>query len=120
MVQAVALGWLGASLRDRPAAAMPLSQYETLSADPAAMGPGPHIRAVFAPNMTLADLKSLLAANGLTVIRGPSDAGAYTLAPADPRATAARLEPTIAALRADARVLFVEPAVNDAPPSPAR
>ncbi len=30
------------------------------------------------------------------------------------RATAAGLEPTVAALRTDARVLFVEPAVNDA------
>ncbi len=114
LVQAVALGWLGASLRDRPSSAVPPAAYQTLAADPMSAIPGPHIRAVFAPAMTLGELKALLAANKLTIVRGPSDAGAYTLASTDARATAAGLEPIVAALRTDARVLFVEPAVNDA------
>lgn len=115
VLQAVALGWLGASLRYRPDAAARAPQYETLSEDPATLAPGPHIRAVFAPGMTLADLKSLLAANHLIVVRGPSDAGAYTLASTDARREAGMLDPAVAALRSDARVLFVEPAVNDSP-----
>ena len=120
VVQAVALGWLGATLRDRAASAQPGS-YQTLSTDPSfstdakAAASGPHIRAVFAPVMTLGELKSLLAANGLVVIRGPSDAGAYTLAAADARIGAGVIERAVAALRSDARVLFVEPAVNDLP-----
>ena len=115
LVQAVALGWLGMSPHYRPAPMTPTPQYETLSEDPGTAAPGPHIRAVFAPSMTLADLQALLAANRLTVVRGPSDAGAYTLACTDTRVTASMLVPTIAALRADGRVLFVESAVNDAP-----
>jgi hypothetical protein len=115
VVQAVALGWLGATLRDRPAASALVAKYQTLSADPQTAATGPRIRAVFAPAMTLADLKSLLAANNLIVVRGPSDAGAYTLASNDARIGAGGLDASVAALRSDARVLFVEPAVNDSP-----
>jgi hypothetical protein len=114
VLQAVALGWLGASLRDRPAASGPVAKYQTLSADIAAAAPGPHIRAVFTPGMTLAELKTLLAANNLIVVRGPSDAGAYTLA-STVRDAAGGLDAPVAALRSDPRVLFVEPAVNDSP-----
>jgi len=113
LVQAVALGWLGASLRDRPQSAVPPAQYQTLSADPVPLAPGPHIRAVFAPAMTLAELKALLSSNDLTIVRGPSEAGAYTLA--STRAMPMGIEPVVAALRTDARVLFVEAAVNDTP-----
>jgi hypothetical protein len=115
VVQAVALGWLGATLRDRPAASALVAKYQTLSADPQTAATGPRIRAVFAPAMTLADLKSLLAADNLIVVRGPSDAGAYTLASTDARIGAGGLDASVAALRSDARVLFVEPAVNDSP-----
>lgn len=114
LVQALAIGWMGASLRERPPSAAPPGAYQTLAADPVSPLPGPHIRAVFAPAMTLGELKSLLSANRLTIVRGPSDAGAYTLAPTDALATAAGLDPILASLRTDARVLFVEPAVNDA------
>lgn len=113
LVQAVALGWLGASLRDRPQSVVPPAQYQTLSADPVPLAPGPRIRAVFAPAMTLAELKTLLSSNDLTIVRGPSDAGAYTLA--STRAMPSGVEPVVAALRTDARVLFVEAAVNDTP-----
>jgi len=112
ILQTVALGWLGASMRHRPAASA-VASYETLSADQLPIAPGPHIRVLFAPTMTLADLKSLLAANALTIIRGPSDVGAYTLAPLDQHLTGALLVPAISALRCDTRVLFVEYAVND-------
>jgi putative zinc finger protein len=118
LVQAVALGWLGiARLHPAPPGA-PGSQYETLSVDPQYTATGPHIRVVFAPTMTLVDLKALLAPNHLLIVRGPTDAGAYTLASTDPHVTAAQLAPTVAILRSDPRVLFAEPAVNDAPAMP--
>lgn len=117
VVQAIALGWLGGvSLRDRDRAATahgPAS-YQTLALDEAHPDTGPHIRAVFAPAMTLADLSALLAAKGLIIVRGPSTAGAYTLAFADPHVAASTPDATVAELRRDAHVLFVEPAVNDA------
>ena len=112
LVQALALGWLGASLRDRPGSAAHAPQYQTLSAEPVAPLPGAHIRVVFAPAMTLSELKSLLASKSLTIIRGPSDAGAYTLASTGVLPDG--VEPVVTALRTDARVLFVEAAVNDA------
>ena len=113
LVQAVALGWLGVSLRHPASQGTPVSGYETLSADPQ-YAAGPHIRAVFAPAMTLAGLRTLLTANNLMVIRGPSEAGAYTLASTDPHFTTAQVGTTVASLRSDTRVLFAEPAVNDA------
>jgi anti-sigma factor RsiW len=114
LLQAVALGWLGVSLRYRPqSVVLPPAPYQTLSSDPVPAAPGPHIRAVFAPAMTLAELKALLSSNNLTIVRGPSDAGAYTLASTRPMP--AGPEPLVATLRTDARVLFVEAAVNDAP-----
>jgi hypothetical protein len=117
LVQAIALGWLGISLRHPASQAAPGSRYETLSSDPQTLA-GPHIRAVFAPATTLADFNELLTANHLTLVRGPTDAGAYTLTPTDPNVTRAQLGATVAALRRDARILFAEPAVNDAPVPP--
>ncbi len=110
ILQTVALGWLGATMRQHAAVG---AHYATLSADPLPIAPGPHIRVLFAPTLTLAELKSLLAANALTIVRGPSDIGAYTLAPLDQHLTGALLAPRITTLRGDARVLFVEYAVND-------
>ncbi len=113
ILQTIALGWLGVSMRHRPASSAVDARYVTLSSDRLPIAPGPHIRVLFAPTMTLSELKSLMAANALTIIRGPSDVGAYTLAPLDQHLTSALLAPTITTLRGDARVLFVEYAVND-------
>jgi len=115
VVQAVGLGVLGFSLMNRatPEAA---AEYATLSAGVPPVASGSHIRAVFAPTMTLAELKTLLTARSLTIVRGPSDAGAYTLGSTDARFEARSLAPTVAALRTDSRVLFVEPAINDEAP----
>jgi hypothetical protein len=63
--------------------------------------------------MSLGALQSLLTHQALTIIHGPSEAGAYTLAFTDARATSQPVDPVIAALRSDARVMFVEPAVID-------
>jgi hypothetical protein len=120
VLQALALGWLGlsgpngTSSRPHTAPTAALTGYETLSSErPAATGP--RIRAVFAPTLTVADLRLLLGAERLVVVGGPSESGAFTL-----RYTGnpASLTTTLSALRADAHVLFAEPAVNDAMPAP--
>ncbi len=116
VVQAIGLGLLGGSVLHRTGGEGEAPRYVTLSAGVPPVATGSHIRAVFAPSMTLAELKALLAADSLTIVRGPSDAGAYTLGSIDPNFEPARLAPTVAALRADARVLFVEPAINDETP----
>lgn len=113
VVQAVGLGVLGSSMLHRTTTAGEAPRYVTLAAGVPPVAAGSHIRAVFAPTMTLAELKALLAADSLTIVRGPSDAGAYTLGSIDPAFESSRLDPMVAALRSDARVLFVEPAIND-------
>jgi anti-sigma factor RsiW len=112
VVQAVALGWLGVSLRHASQGSA-IPAYHTLSADMPPVS-GPHIRVVFAPAMTMADLSALLAAHHLLIVNGPTSAGAYTLASTDPLSDPAQLSPVVARLRGDSRVLFAEPAVNDA------
>jgi anti-sigma factor RsiW len=111
LVQAVALGWLGLSLRHTPQTS-PLSGYQTLSTE-TPLASGSHIRAVFASAMTLADLSALLAANHLVIVNGPTSAGAYTLASTDPGSDAVQLSPVVSKLRGDSRILFAEPAIND-------
>jgi hypothetical protein len=113
LVQAVALGILGTAMFHRSADAGQEPRYATLSAEAPPLFAGEHIRAVFSPNVTLGALDALLAGNALTIIRGPSDAGVYTLAFTDADGTTGRLERTIAALRANPQVKFAEPAVND-------
>lgn len=115
VLQALTLGWVGSSLGSHPHDPA-RTGYETLANDrpvqSGAMAAGPHIRAVFDQTMTVAQLRDLLAADHLIVVSGPSEAGAFTLTPdpGHPDAPATAL----AALRRDARVLFAEPAVNDA------
>jgi hypothetical protein len=118
LVQALALAWLGVSLRHPARAGAAPPRYETLSSDTQHAPVGPHIRAVFTPTMTLTDLHALLAANHLMIVRGPTDAGAYTLTSTNPLMSTAQLAPIAEILRNDARVLFAELAINDAPAAP--
>jgi anti-sigma-K factor RskA len=112
VVQAVGLGTLGALLLERPAPAPGGARYTTLAASRPTLPPGPRIRVVFAPTTTLAELRSVLAGQSLSIVQGPSAAGAFTLASAAPGFDRGRLDTTIAALRGDARLVFVEPATD--------
>ena len=114
LMQSLVLGVVGTSLYRRSPQADRAPRYTTFSSVPVPVAHGSRIRAVFSSDMSLDALNSLLTQNALTIIRGPSDAGAYTLAFSNPGSAAERLEATIAALRTDTRVMFVEPAVNEA------
>jgi hypothetical protein len=105
-LQAAAIAVLCISLW-RSAPATP--PYRTVTDTPA--GPtiaGPVVKAIFDDQVRLADVKDILAASGLVVATGPSEAGVYTLVPRDagisdiPAATLERL-------RTDPRVRFAEP-----------
>ena len=112
-VQAVALCIVGATLFHRSVQTDREPRYVTMSSVPAPVASGSRIRVVFSPDMSLSALQSLLAQNALTIVHGPSEAGAYTLALTDARAASQPVDPIIAALRSDARVMFVEPAAID-------
>jgi hypothetical protein len=111
--QAVVLCIVGATLFHRSVQTDRDPRYITMSSVPAPVASGSRIRAVFSPDMSLGALQSLLTHHALTIIHGPSEAGAFTLAFTDARATSQPVDPVIAALRSDARVMFVEPAVID-------
>ena len=104
-LQAAAIAVLCVALwRNAP----PPSPYRTVTDAP--VGPaiaGPVVKAIFDDQVRLADVKDILAASGLVVAAGPSEAGVYTLVPRDaglPDIPAATLE----RLRADPRVRFAE------------
>ncbi len=112
VVQAIGLGVLGTALVGRPASSQAPASYQTLSS-PAPVAAGARIRAVFAPATPVDELRTLLGANRLAIVAGPSEAGVFTLAALDPDVDAAHLEARVAALRRSPSVAFAEPA-NDA------
>jgi hypothetical protein len=112
LVQGVGLGVLGTALWSRaPAgsltASAPSAPYRTLSASQPAVQPAT-VRVVFAPNMTLGELRAVLASARLQVVSGPSDADVWSLAPAG-ESTRAATETAVRALRSSPAVRFAEP-----------
>jgi hypothetical protein len=116
VVQTIGLGVLGASVVGRPAASRADAPYQTLSS-PAPVAAGARIRAVFAASTPVDELRTLLGANRLAIVAGPSEAGVFTLAALDPSVDAVHLDALIGALRRSPSVAFAEPA-NDAPGAP--
>jgi hypothetical protein len=113
LMQAVALGVLGTVLYHRVSDSDRNPRYATLTSATAAIASGPHIRAVFSSTLPLGALQSLLSENSLTIVAGPSDAGAYTLAFTTPQNDSGQVGRVVTALRTHAEVMFVEPAIND-------
>jgi hypothetical protein len=105
LAQAAAIAVLCVALWRAPAA----PTYRTVTDSP--IGPaiaGPVVKAIFDDQVRLADVKEILAASGLVVAAGPSEAGVYALVPRDVRVM--DIPPaTLARLRADPRVRFAEP-----------
>lgn len=112
LVQGVGLGVLGTALWSRMpsnGAALPAASgsYRTLAA-PAAPAAQPTVRVVFAPTMTLDELRTVLASSHLQVVSGPSDADVWSLGPAG-ESTRAATDAAVRALRTSSSVRFAEP-----------
>jgi hypothetical protein len=73
------------------------------------------VRIVFRSSLSVQDLGTILHKAGAHIIDGPTDSNVYTLGFAGAGATAGATERRVAALRANADVLFAEPlgAVNE-------
>jgi hypothetical protein len=114
IVQAVGLGFSAWLWHSRA----PL--YETLTQAPVEHHNDAVVRIIFAPNVTLAELQSVLHAAGAQIASGPTDTGLYTLALAtharEGEAPLAPLAARIAQLRASPDVQFVLPLPPAAPP----
>jgi hypothetical protein len=96
----VTLGWI--TLNNTPRVA---ADYQTLSSPAPFAGAG-QIRAVFAPDLPLRDLQTLLASSELTIVGGPTEAGVYTLASTKDKAD---VDAALAGLRGNPTVRFAEP-----------
>jgi hypothetical protein len=79
------------------------ASYHTVTVS-AARPPGEVIRAVFAPNITLMEMQSILDEAHLRIVSGPTEAGVYSLASTSSRPVGASLR----VLRAHATVRFAE------------
>lgn len=106
-LQAAAIAALCVALWRAPPA--PAPAYRTVTDAPVGATIGvPVVKAIFDDQVRLADVKDILAASGLVIAAGPSEAGVYTLVPRD--AGVADIPPaTLARLRSDPRVRFAEP-----------
>jgi hypothetical protein len=102
-VMAVAFSLLAADrwLQFRALTGQP--DYHTVTTD-SPRPPGEVIRAVFAPNITLVEMQSILDEAQLRIVSGPTEAGVYSLAAKSKRPVSSSL----ALLRAHAKVRFAE------------
>jgi hypothetical protein len=110
VVQTLGLGLLGATLWRQSSVDDPAA-YRTLSSTPAVDSRAPQVRVVFAPDTTVAEVARMVGAVEATIVAGPSEAGAYTLALPGDAARPSALDTHVAQLRADTHVLFAEPVV---------
>jgi Putative zinc-finger len=89
--------------------------YVTLTAPQPSYRDSSRVRIVFRSTLSVQDLGRMLHNAGAHIIDGPTDSNVYTLGFTGTEATAGVAERRIAALRANADVLFAEPlgAVNE-------
>jgi hypothetical protein len=104
IVEGVGLAALSAMIWSQGLSASP--DYRTLSTQQAPTPDG-QIRAVFSPDLRLAQLQSLLSGSKLSVVGGPTEAGVYTLALED--GASISVDGALANLRSNASVRFAEP-----------
>jgi hypothetical protein len=89
--------------------------YVTLTAPQPSYHDGARVRIVFRSSLSVQELGTILHKAGAHIIDGPTDSNVYTLGFAGAGVTAGVAERNLAALRANADVLFAEPlgAVNE-------
>ncbi len=87
----------------------PDSAYVTLTSPAPSYRDNPRIRVVFRSGLSVGGLGTILHETGAHIIDGPTDANVYTLGFAAAEVTPGVVERRVAALRANADVLFAEP-----------
>jgi hypothetical protein len=107
IVEALALGVVVTASWSNHPGRQPIAVYRTLS-QVDAVTPAPTIRVVLAPGVRLEQFGTMLRAAHLQVVAGPSEAGVWSLAPAED-ATSIATETALRALRGNPQVRFAEP-----------
>jgi hypothetical protein len=107
IVEALALGVVVTASWSNHPGREPIAVYRTLS-QVDAVTLAPTIRVVLAPGVRLEQFGTMLRAAHLQVVAGPSEAGVWSLAPAED-ATSIATETALRALRGNPQVRFAEP-----------
>lgn len=89
-------------------------RFATLTSAPDVIPQDPAIRVVFATHVQMREVNELLQSLNAQVIAGPGQAGVYTLILAPGLTPHGDVSTVLSSLRADARVVFAEPAVSGA------
>jgi hypothetical protein len=110
VVEAIGLGLVVGTMWTRSNTG-PTGDYRTVTIDSASSRQAA-VRVVFAPDMTLQSLQSLLQTAHLDVVSGPSSAGVYTLAL---RHEDDSIPNVLALLRLQPQVRFAEPLMETEP-----
>lgn len=109
VLQSIGLGLLGVMLWEHSPSRTDAARYVTLSADEATDSRAPRVRVVFAPETTMSEVALMLGALRASIVDGPTEAGAYTLALHSGGGARSSVDAGLARLRADRHVLFAEP-----------
>jgi hypothetical protein len=96
--------------------ALPGSSYVTLSTPAASYRDSPRVRIVFRAGLSVRGLGLILHNAGAHIIDGPTDSNVYTLGFTGTEMTSGVIERRVAALRANADVLFAEPLTSSSEP----
>jgi hypothetical protein len=107
VLEALVLGYGGWAWHAHDA--LPGSSYVTLSTPAASYRDSPRIRVVFRAGLPVRGLGLILHNAGAHIIDGPTDSNVYTLGFTGTEMTSGVIERRVAALRANADVLFAEP-----------
>jgi len=113
--QAAGIVLLGAALWQRQQFHV-TPDYRTVTEQPGVGAPVDEIKAIFADQVRLADVKEILAGTNLLISSGPNAAGVYTLIDAEGSSSAAS-RAALARLRADPRVRFAALTPREPPES---
>ncbi|HTC45332.1 MAG TPA: hypothetical protein VK696_09820 [Steroidobacteraceae bacterium] len=114
VLEALVLGYGGWAWHAHDAP--PRSSYVTLSTPAASYRGSPRIRVVFRAGLSVRGLGLILHDTGAHIIDGPTDSNVYTLGFTGTEMTSGVLERRVAALRANADVLFAEPVSESSEP----
>ena len=113
-VQTIGLAFVSSLLWQRSSDPTVPAAYQTLTSTSPGMTVRPQVRVVFAPGTTVEGVAGLLQGVHARIVDGPSAAGAYALAVAGGAGAPPDLQASLARLRADGRIVFAEPIVEDA------
>lgn len=114
VVQTIGLAFVCSLLWQRSGDRAAPASYQTLTSISPSTALHPQVRVVFAPGTTVDSVAGLLQGMHARIVDGPSDAGAYALALPVGAGVATDLQASLARLRADGRIVFAEPIVEDA------